>query len=319
MVMLMGNCRVNYLMVLAQLDKKEIDMKLLKVILICTLILVFIISSVIAETNCKNTNIIVNNSGDNRFGAILTPPKGSDYSVWFPVVPASLAFDSKGNIYVGDSVKYRVVKFDKNGKYILQFSLQKPVRTKKPELSHIIQDMAVDKNDNIYVVNLYEYRIEIYTLDGKFIRSIDYYKDSNDTASQNNFLSYKISVDKYSNVYLYGAQLNLIYSPNGLLKKKSKSKSTVPNERDIVGFSGYHFKVETYAPNKKLPGKTIDKLTVKDINGNVITVCDNIQIAKDEDGYVYKADVNGNIYTFDYYKTMNVIKIDPGLGLGRPR
>ena len=307
-------------MVLARFDKKEIVMKLLKAILIFTWLLVFLTSSVTAETICKKSDVIINKSGDHKFGTILNPPKGSDYSVWFPVVPTSLAFDSKGSIYVGDSVKYRIIKFDKDGKFIIKYSLQKPVRTKKPELSHIIQDMTVDKSECLYVVNLYEYRVEIYSADGKFIRYIDYYKDSADSTHPNKkYHPYRISVDKSSNVYLYGPKLNLIYSSNGLLKSKSKNRSAVANEKDMVGFSGYHFKVETYAPDKKLPGKTIDKLIVKGINENVITVCDNLQIAKDEEGYVYKADLNGNIYTFDYYRTINVIKIDPGLGLGRTR
>lgn len=274
----------------------------------------------IAETECNKADIIVNKTGDLKFGEILNPPKDSDYSVWFPVVPTSLAFDSKGSIYVGDSVKYRIMKHDKDGKFITKYSLQKPVRTKKPELSHIIQDMTVDKNDCLYVVNLYEYRVEIYSAEGKFIRFIDYYKDATDSTHPNKkYHPYRISVDKDSNVYLYGSKLNLVYSTKGLLQNKTKNRSAVTNEEDTVGLSGYYYKVETYAPDKKLPGETIDKLVVKDINGNVIAVCDNLKIAKDEGGNIFKTDKNGNFYTFDYYKTLNVIKIDPGLGLVRPR
>lgn len=295
-------------------------MKLLKTFSIFTWLLVFLTSSAIAETMCKKSDVIINRSGDHKFGAILKPPKGSDYSVWFPVVPTSLAFDSKESIYVGDSVKYRIMKYNKDGKFILDYSLQKPVRTKKPELSHVIQDMTVDINDNLYITNLYEYRIEIYSAEGKFIRFIDYYKDSASIDHTNKkYHPYRISVDNHSNIYLYGSKFNLIYSSNGLLRDKNINRSAVADEADKVGFSRYHFKVETYAPDKKLPGKTIDKLIVKDLNENVITVCDNLQIAKDEDGYIYKADANGNIYTFDYYKTLNVIKIDPGLRLGSPK
>lgn len=295
-------------------------MKLLKTFSIFTWLLVFLTSSAIAETICKKNDVVINRSGDHKFGAILKPPKGSDYSVWFPVVPTSLAFDSEGSIYVGDSVKYRILKHDKDGKIMLKYSLQKPVRTKKPELSHIIQDMTVDKNDNLYVVNLHEYRVEIYSAEGKFIRFIDYYKDSADNDYPNKkYHPYRISVDKNSNVYLYGSKLNLIYSSNGLLQDKNKNRSAVSDQEFMVGFSRYHFIVESYVPDKKIPGKTIDKLIVKNLNGKVITVCDNLQIAKDEDGYIFKADANGNIYTFDYYKTLNVIKIDPGLRLGRPR
>lgn len=288
------------------------SIKLLSVFLIFTWLLVFLSSSVDAETMCKKSDVIINRSGDHKFGAILNPPKDSDYSVWFPVVPTSLAFDSKGSIYVGDSVKYRIMKYNKDGKFIAKYSLQKPVRTKKPELSHIIQDMTVDNNDNLYVVNLYEYRVEIYSSEGIFIRFIDYYKDDNAHPNKK-YHPYRISVDKNSNVYLYGPKLNLVYSSKGLLQNKANNRSAVAREEEMVGFSGYHFTTKTYAPDKKLPGKTIDKLIVKNINGNVVGVCDNLQIAKDEGGDVYKVDANGNVYTFDYYKTLNVIKIDLGL------
>lgn len=74
-------------------------------------------------------------------------------------MPRAIAFDSNGNIYIGDSVKYRIMKYDKNGDFITKHSMQLPTRNKKPEISHVIQDIAVDINDNVYVINLFEYRI----------------------------------------------------------------------------------------------------------------------------------------------------------------
>jgi len=86
----------------------------------------------VAESVCRPEILIKNQTGDLKFGAMHEPPKGSDYSVWFPIVPQALAFDSLGNIYVGDSVKYRIMKFDKSGKFLMKFPLQRAVRTKKP-------------------------------------------------------------------------------------------------------------------------------------------------------------------------------------------
>jgi hypothetical protein len=133
-----------------------------------------------ANAECRQQILIMNPKGDLQLGAIHEPPKGSDYSVWFPVLPRAIAFDSHDNIYIGDSVKYRVLKYDNNGKFLNKIQQQKPVHTKKPELSHEIRNIAVDKSDNIYVLNIFEYRVEIHSPTGKFLKNIDYYKDEID-------------------------------------------------------------------------------------------------------------------------------------------
>lgn len=282
-----------------------------------------------AATNCEKS-IAVNNQVDGlKFGVIKNPPKGSDYSVWFPVAPRSLAIDSKGNIFVGDSVKYRVMKFDQSGHYLTSFSLQPPKREKKPKISHLIQDMAIDNNDNVYLINLLEYRVEIYDSNGKHLRNIDYFKDEvedlNTKKANSKFKPKRISVDNKGNVYIYIpdivntkiASSGAIYSPNGKLTEKGVLVSIYGkgivnfDEKQMVGFNGYYFKIDTYAPDKKLPGKTVDKVIVEDSNGNLISACDNLQIAKDEEGEIFKTDNRGNIYTFDYYKSLNIIKIKP--------
>lgn len=265
-------------------------------------------------SDCIKKGFILNK--DAHFGAILNPPKGSDYSVWFPVVPSALAFDSKGNVYVGDSVKYRILKFDKYGKLIHKFSLQKPFITKKPELSHIIQDLAVDANDNIYAINLYEYRIEVYSSEGKFLKKIDYYKDSTDKKNSNSkYHPSKIAVDNNYNVYIFGSNQNLIYSEKSMLVYKGKKISTDAKDNKMIGYSGFNYEIKTFIPDAKLPGKMRDIIIVKDANNKVISTCKDldIEIAYDENGKIYKADSKGNIYTFDYYDTLNVIKIDPGI------
>lgn len=295
-------------------NKENYMMKttLITLITICALSNGAIIKEAFADTECKKADLIVNSSGDMKFGQILNPPKGTDYAVWFPIVPTALAIDSKGNIYVGDSVKYRVLKYNKNGKFILKYSLQKPTRTKKPELSHIIQDMSLDLSDNLYVINLYEYRVEIYNAEGKFVRNIDYYNDAvSQPKPQKRYQPYKISVDKKGNVYLYGHNMNMIYSSNGQLKNKTDRKSAINNKDDMVGYSGFEYDINSYAPNPKLPGKIMDVIVIKDKNKNIIKKCDklDIEVAFDDAGKIYKTDNYGNIYTFDYYDTLNVIKI----------
>jgi len=111
--------------------------------------------------------VVKNPTGNVEFGAIWNPP--GEYSVWFPIVPRALAIDEKGNIYIGDSVNYRVLKYNKEGKYLLQFKLQPSKRRKTDQLSHIIQEMSFDDMGNLNVLNYFENRIEVFKPDGTFI------------------------------------------------------------------------------------------------------------------------------------------------------
>lgn len=275
-----------------------------------------------ADPYCSQQVLIKNQKGDLQFGAIHDPPKGSDYSVWFPILPRALAFDSQDNIYVGDSVKYRVLKFDKNGKFLLKISIQRPIRTKKPELSHEIRSIAVDKDDNVYVLNLLEYRVEIYSSSGKYLRQIDYFKDEIDDLTskkpRSKFQPAKVTVDLKGNVYLLGgkdrnklASSGGKYDSRGILIKKGVALGVNYEEMDMVGASGYAYDVEIYAPDKKLPGLTKIAIKVKDRQGTLVKSCREIDnLAEDENGPAIYLDKVGNMYSFD--KKENVIKISTG-------
>ncbi len=120
---------------------------------------------------CFKELVIKNSEGPNGFGKLqktLGDPDGERFSV----SPRALAIDSKGNIYVGNSVNYRVLKFNDTGKLLFEFKLQPPVKKIKPEISHIIQDIGIDKDDKVYVWNFFEDRVEIYYPDGKYQESV---------------------------------------------------------------------------------------------------------------------------------------------------
>ena len=285
---------------------------------------IFYYGVVLAEAECTKSVIILNKSGEKQFGSIDIPPSGSDYSVWSPIVPQAITVDSKGNIYIGDSVNYRIIKFDKYGKYLCLFKLQPPIREKHPELSHVIEDMATDKNDNLYVINLLEYRIEKYSPEGEFIRTIDYFKDS---LGSNKSLMYQpsnISIDDSGNIYLFnldrtcnGKPSGGIYSPSGKLIKKEicvtldgRGKINY-NEKSMVNFSGYYYEIESMIIDSSTSGKRIIIINYKNEKDQQIKSCIDINI--EDVGYNnFKIDMNGNIYTFDY-NTLNILKINPNI------
>jgi len=219
------------------------------------------------DKKCTQELVIKNSAGSLGFGAIWKYPGGIEPSLWFPVVPRALAIDSKGDIYAGDSVNYRVLKFNSKGQFLLEFRLQPPVKKNKPEVSHIIQDIGLDKDNNVYVWNFFEDRVEIYDLSGKFKESVNSRDDKQ----------------------------------KGLFAKIPRSK-----------VSNYIYDLESYIPDKKYPGAMFYSITVSDVSSKdkkVLSKCNGVQLATDEDGLIYSFDDNGNIYTFDAY--LNVIRINP--------
>jgi hypothetical protein len=209
--------------------------------------------------------VVRNPSGEHSFGMMT-----NKFADGEPVTirPTSLAIDSKDNIYVGDSVNYRILKFDGTGKYLLEFKLQPPVKEIKPEITgHIIDNVGLDKDDNVYVLNHFEVRVEKYTQTGKFLEFIGYRDDK----------------------------------LKGVFSKTPKGK-----------FSKYSYSLDSYIPDKKLPGRILFSITVSDSTSKdkkVISKCNGVEFDYDEDGLIYSYDYNGNIYTFDSYQ--NVIKISP--------
>jgi hypothetical protein len=280
-------------------------------------IALLVVPTLACAERCGQEVFIKNQTGDLRFGAIQDPPKGSDYSVWFPIVPYALAFDSLGNIYVGDSVNYRVMKFNKEGKFLLKFKLQSPIRTKKPELSHEIRSIAIDKDDNVYVLNLLEYRVEIYSPSGKFLRKIDYFKEKLENLTTKPRIMMQpllVNVDPKGNVYLVGIKdgnrsaSGAIYNEGGAIIKKGVALGDGYNPSEMVGASPYTVDVAPYAPDKKKPGEYFTSVKVKDRTGSVVWACDGIEnLNFDEGGPAIETDRYGNLYSFD--TDNNVIKI----------
>lgn len=81
--------------------------------------------------------------------------------------PTDVAWDSKGNVYVTDGyVNSRVAKFDSNGDWVKSWG-EPGSGPGQFRLPHAI---AIDRNDNVYVGDRSNQRVQVFTSDGGFIR-----------------------------------------------------------------------------------------------------------------------------------------------------
>ncbi|MCK4766571.1 MAG: hypothetical protein KAW12_30540 [Candidatus Aminicenantes bacterium] len=72
--------------------------------------------------------------------------------------------DGSGNFYVLDGKNFRIVKFDRNWRYLLEFGR----KGQGPgEFSMFTFDMDVDKAGNVYVLDYMQRRVEIFAASGK--------------------------------------------------------------------------------------------------------------------------------------------------------
>jgi DNA-binding beta-propeller fold protein YncE len=77
-----------------------------------------------------------------------------------------MALDKNGNFYLTDTGNDRVIKFDKNFKYVSQFGQE----GKEPGQFDHPHGIGIDSKGNIYINTLNEPRIQKFTNDGKFIK-----------------------------------------------------------------------------------------------------------------------------------------------------
>jgi len=81
--------------------------------------------------------------------------------------PTDVAWDSAGNIYISDGyVNSRVAKYDRNGDWVKSWG-EKGTGPGQFRLPHAL---AIDRNDNIYVGDRTNRRIQVFDTNGTFLR-----------------------------------------------------------------------------------------------------------------------------------------------------
>ena len=84
------------------------------------------------------------------------------------VPPATdVAWDSQGNIYISDGyINSRVAKYSKDGDWVKSWG--EPGTG--PGQFRTVHAIAIDRNDNVYVGDRANHRVQVFDTDGKFLR-----------------------------------------------------------------------------------------------------------------------------------------------------
>jgi sugar lactone lactonase YvrE len=81
--------------------------------------------------------------------------------------PTDIAWDSQGNIYITDGyVNSRVAKYDRNGDWMRSWG----TKGSAPGQFNIPHAIVIDRNDNIYVGDRSNRRVQVFDTDGNFKR-----------------------------------------------------------------------------------------------------------------------------------------------------
>jgi streptogramin lyase len=81
--------------------------------------------------------------------------------------PTDVAWDSKGAIYITDGyVDSRVAKYDRNGDWVKEWG----TKGTGPGQFNTPHAIAIDRNDNVYVGDRGNRRVQVFDTDGRFLR-----------------------------------------------------------------------------------------------------------------------------------------------------
>ncbi len=165
--------------------------------------------------------------------------------------------DTSGNIYVGDTGLYRILKFSSRGQFLHSFGNGNGM-----ELGEFmdLRGIAVDKDNNLFVADFDMQRITIFQEDGTLLRTIE-----------TSMMPYKLVIDKEGAFYVIGRPSSfegpLIhkYDASGQfvlafcdregvhdLESGNMGRIAIDRDQNIYYALPYPYEIRKFSPNGKL-------------------------------------------------------------------
>jgi hypothetical protein len=214
-------------------------------VLVCVMIMSIVAFAVAAENSSVNKKIVVKGAFGPLDGEIGYWTDGDSW-----IAPSAIAVDWDGSIYIADIVNERIVKFDKNGKFISKIAFN--VLSKR--YSGIVSDLATDLSGNLYVASRHEKKIYKYTSDGKPVFSINLEDENICTSERGKWYAFAfqimgmkpeydcasdifgLNLDRKGNIYLKGSNWLVKFDSKGkVLKKLAVKDNTLAYFLDEFG------------------------------------------------------------------------------------
>lgn len=241
-----------------------------------------------------------------------------------PLAPKAFAFDPNGNVYIGDSMHNRVQIFNNSGTFVKKIDLEKSER-KNP----LIVDISF-KNKLLYVL-VYRENVQIYDSNGRHVKTINLREKLDEREPWAYALSqpHRLYADNKGNIFISGFDNSLVKLNNQghIIQKWSKvdfylednGNSYVMNLQEefrgkVVKYDADGNKLQDGYCNVIFPAPVTDCRLPEfiDKHGRMYRMFNDVYITRyskqqsvllgvdlyvDEDGYYYKVDTDGNIYT----------------------
>lgn len=188
--------------------------------LFCVLLtVVHTYSQISANNDAVHKEIVI--SGFSGSGSAQVGFKVKKTDAPYEAVPSAIAVDTKGNVYIADIANERILKYDDKGKFIKRINY----RVKDRGAYQIIDDLATDGSDNLYVASREKLKIDKFSSDGELTHSIDLSDKDICWKEKKGWFRCPIQIkrimlDGAGNIYLQGWNELIKFSSNGNIEKK---------------------------------------------------------------------------------------------------